>query len=103
MPQDCISCKVRFACNGDCPKHRFLRAYSGEPGLSYLCSAYKRIFGHMDPYMQIMARNVSFGNEACLIMDYVADEDRQKRFRTAKRNDPCPCGSGKKFKNCCGP
>jgi preprotein translocase subunit SecA len=18
------------------------------------------------------------------------------------RNDPCPCGSGKKFKNCCG-
>jgi preprotein translocase subunit SecA len=19
-----------------------------------------------------------------------------------KRNDPCPCGSGKKFKNCCG-
>ncbi|MBO4251054.1 MAG: SEC-C domain-containing protein [Clostridia bacterium] len=19
-----------------------------------------------------------------------------------KRNDPCPCGSGKKYKNCCG-
>jgi uncharacterized protein len=26
------------------------------------------------------------------------------RRETAKvgRNDPCPCGSGKKFKNCCG-
>ncbi|MBR5501017.1 MAG: SEC-C domain-containing protein, partial [Clostridia bacterium] len=24
--------------------------------------------------------------------------------QTAKvgRNDPCPCGSGKKYKNCCG-
>lgn len=103
LPQDCISCEVRFACNGECPKHRFLRTYSREPGLSYLCSAYKRIFGHMDPYMQVMARIVSSGDEASLIMDYVADEDRQKRFKTAKRNEPCPCGSGKKFKNCCGP
>ncbi len=22
--------------------------------------------------------------------------------KTAGRNDPCPCGSGKKFKKCCG-
>ena len=21
---------------------------------------------------------------------------------TVRRNDPCPCGSGKKYKNCCG-
>lgn len=35
----------------------------------------------------------------------------QKKFRDSKtvrnltkvgRNDPCPCGSGKKYKNCCG-
>lgn len=25
-----------------------------------------------------------------------------KRVNKPKRNDPCPCGSGKKFKNCCG-
>ena len=25
----------------------------------------------------------------------------QKKKETG-RNDPCPCGSGKKFKNCCG-
>lgn len=24
-----------------------------------------------------------------------------KRVHTAGRNDPCPCGSGKKFKRCC--
>ena len=25
-----------------------------------------------------------------------------KAAKTPGRNDPCPCGSGKKYKNCCG-
>jgi preprotein translocase subunit SecA len=25
-----------------------------------------------------------------------------KRSRKVGRNEPCPCGSGKKFKKCCG-
>ena len=25
-----------------------------------------------------------------------------KADRTPNRNDPCPCGSGKKYKKCCG-
>ena len=25
-----------------------------------------------------------------------------RRIKKVGRNDPCPCGSGKKFKNCCG-
>ena len=29
-------------------------------------------------------------------------KDKNDPFATAGRNDPCPCGSGKKFKNCCG-
>ena len=32
-------------------------------------------------------------------------EARQTPIRVEKtpgRNDPCPCGSGKKYKNCCG-
>jgi uncharacterized protein len=102
LPQDCLRCDVRFACNRECPKHRFIKTKSGGQQLSYMCSAYKRIFRHMDPYMKVMARMVSSGKEASLIMDYVAEEDRQKQFKTAKRNDPCPCGSGKKFKKCCG-
>ena len=35
----------------------------------------------------------------------VAGDDKQKPKRTDKkpgRNDPCPCGSGLKYKNCCG-
>ena len=26
----------------------------------------------------------------------------KEEFKKVKRNDPCPCGSGKKYKNCCG-
>ena len=37
-------------------------------------------------------------------IDYVG-EATQKNTASSKqpsRNDPCPCGSGKKYKNCCG-
>ena len=34
----------------------------------------------------------------------MTEEKPQTPVATEKvgRNDPCPCGSGKKFKNCCG-
>jgi len=35
----------------------------------------------------------------------VITEDHRKPItgtKKPKRNDPCPCGSGKKYKNCCG-
>jgi hypothetical protein len=28
--------------------------------------------------------------------------ERLNSFEYVQRNDPCPCGSGRKFKNCCG-
>jgi uncharacterized protein YecA (UPF0149 family) len=31
-----------------------------------------------------------------------APVEQAKAARTTGRNDPCPCGSGKKFKKCCG-
>ena len=48
-----------------------------------------------------------------ILRDEIADcEEREKRaieaelreqvFRKTGRNNPCPCGSGKKFKKCCG-
>jgi preprotein translocase subunit SecA len=29
-------------------------------------------------------------------------EFEAKQRKKVKRNEPCPCGSGKKFKDCCG-
>src|SRR6185312_3838358 len=55
LPQYCRDCEVRFACNGECPKNRFVMTPSGEPGLNYLCAGYKMFFKHIDPYMRFMA------------------------------------------------
>jgi uncharacterized protein len=59
---------VRFVCNGDCPKHRFVRAGEGEPGVSYLCPSYLRFFTHIGPAMQRMAALLQAGRPAADIM-----------------------------------
>lgn len=56
LPKYCRECEVRFACHGECPKHRFLETPDGEPGLNYLCASYKKFFTHVDPYMKTMAQ-----------------------------------------------
>jgi uncharacterized protein len=55
LPRFCRECPVRFACHGECPKHRFLRTPDGEPGLNYLCAGYKKFFSHIDSPMRTMA------------------------------------------------
>lgn len=55
LPRYCRECPARFACHGECPKHRFLRTPDGEPGLNYLCAGYKRFFAHIDSPMRTMA------------------------------------------------
>jgi uncharacterized protein len=102
LPSYCRRCELRFACHGDCPKHRFAVAPDGEPGLSYLCPAYKRFFDHVDPYMRTMAQLLAAGRPAADIVGILDEHERQQRMLTAGRNDPCPCGSGKKLKRCCG-
>jgi uncharacterized protein len=54
LPKYCRECEVRFACNGECPKHRFIRTPDGEEGLNYLCPAYKQFFNHIAPHMKTM-------------------------------------------------
>lgn len=55
LPDYCRQCDVRFACHGECPKNRFMVTPDGQPGLNYLCAAYKRFFRHIDPAMRGMA------------------------------------------------
>jgi uncharacterized protein len=91
LPAYCRSCEVRFACNGECPKNRFVTTPDGEPGLNYLCAGYRAFFTHIDGPMRLMAELLTTG--------HYADEIVQ-RFARAGRNEPCPCGSGRKAKAC---
>ena len=47
----------------------------------------------------------SFRLPSVKTIDYVEEgkELKQQEFSKVNRNDPCPCGSKKKFKHCCGP
>jgi serine-type anaerobic sulfatase-maturating enzyme len=58
LPKYCMNCEVRFACNGECPKHRFVNTPDGETGLNYLCAAYKQFFTHIKPYMEFMSDQI---------------------------------------------
>ena len=100
LPRYCRECEVRFACQGECPKHRFIRAPDGEWGLNYLCAGYYRFFKHIDPYMRAMAGLLHSDRAPAEIMGEIAQLDQNIR-RTTGRNDPCPCGSGQEYKRCC--
>ncbi|MBN1894042.1 anaerobic sulfatase maturase [bacterium] len=102
LPSFCRKCKFLFACNGDCPKHRFASAPDGEAGLSYLCEAYRAFFTHVDPYMRFMARELQAGRPPANVMDWAGKKDAGFPDLKTDRNAPCPCGSGKKYKHCCG-
>jgi uncharacterized protein len=103
LPKYCLDCDVRFICNGDCPKHRFTTTPDGEEGLSYLCAGYKAFFHHIDPYMKVMAKELRAGRPATSIMAYARQQDLATAGQKAPGpNDPCICGSSKKYKKCCG-
>jgi len=73
LPQYCKACEVRFACNGECPKHRFLTTPDGEEGLNYLCAGYKKFFTHIDPYMKTMSEFLRRKRSPASIMEMLPD------------------------------
>ncbi len=71
LPQWCKSCDVLFACNGECPKNRFINTVDGEPGLNYLCEGYKNYFHHIHPYMKVMVQLIEIGQPAARVMEVI--------------------------------
>ncbi len=103
LPAHCRECPYLFACNGDCPKHRFTRTPAGQTGLSYLCPAYKRFFAHVEPYMAFMSGELACRRPPANVMGWLRERELNgPENREPGRNDPCPCGSGRKYKKCCG-
>jgi uncharacterized protein len=100
LPAYCRACDVRTMCNGGCPKDRLIRSPDGEPGLNYLCAGYRRFFTHCRPYTERMAALAWAGHQPDALMGQLHAEEARP-LPEAGRNDPCPCGSGRKYKVCC--
>ena len=97
LTQYCLDCDVRFACHGGCPKDRFATSPYGEPGHHYLCPGYKEFFHHVTKPMTAMAGLLAAGHAPAELMKAYATEDASRG-----RNEPCTCGSGRKWKHCHG-
>ncbi|MGL6259016.1 anaerobic sulfatase maturase [Vibrio sp. WXL210] len=102
LTDQCKTCPFRPTCNGGCPKHRFITSASGEPRHNYLCEGYHAFFQHSAQRMQIMSGLVKQGRSPAELSLMLAQQKMQRQNHSAGRNDPCPCGSGKKYKKCCG-
>jgi uncharacterized protein len=93
----CDTCPWQWICQGDCLKHR-LCAGGGDPRqLSALCAGWQRFYEHTMPRFRVLAEEV--------LKERRHEAASQTVWRPGNdpgRNDLCPCGSGRKFKRCCG-
>jgi uncharacterized protein len=94
LPDECKKCPWLLVCRGGCTKDRLNNPSNKK--LSFYCSSYKMFFEHADGRFKELALEwkrqhtpADFGGPS------------QKKHH-AGRNDPCPCGSGLKYKKCCG-
>jgi uncharacterized protein len=97
LPPSCLACDVRNSCHGDCPKHRFLDGGPGEAPRSWLCEGYRQFFRHAEPTLRILSRLLLAGREPAEIGRHPITG-----APPPERNASCPCGSGLKYKRCCG-
>jgi uncharacterized protein len=104
LPSYCRECEFLFACHGGCPKNRFVTTPKGEDGLNYLCAGYKIFFNHVDLPMRIMTSMLRQNRAPSEVMRLLPLEEArlQPAFAKAKRDEPCPCDSGRQFKHCHG-
>jgi uncharacterized protein len=99
LPLFCKDCEVLAMCNGGCPKDRFLLTPDGEEGLNYLCAGYKRFFTYCRTFIAELS---ALWHRQHPEGQYLPAPDKAARVPTKTgRNNPCPCGSGRKYKKCC--
>lgn len=61
LPRYCRECELLSFCNGGCPKDRFTVTPDGEPGLNYLCPAYRMFFAHAKPALERLSAHIRSG------------------------------------------
>jgi len=94
---DCEACRWQFLCRNGCVRLRYFQNRDFKSPF-YLCAAYKHFFAHTDARFQRLAERIRRQRQ------YEARRRtavQRSRIGNVGRNAPCPCGSGKKYKQCC--
>jgi len=94
LPAECRKCRWLSLCRGGCPKDRLFSAQA--EGLNFFCPSFKMFFNHADKHFRRMAE------EWKLQQGGMTASPPQENTGPVGRNAPCPCGSGLKYKKCCG-
>jgi uncharacterized protein len=90
LPQKCRDCRWLHFCNGDCPRYRKESTDTVDGG-DELCEAWSMLLEHIESHpVDIKAEAIR-----------AREEYNRSLLPKTGRNDPCPCGSGKKYKKCC--
>jgi len=96
LPAQCRDCPWLPLCNGGCPKDR------DATGLNIWCDGLTAFFAHAAPELRAVVTMSGAGQTPPQIMDALRGA-RAAKWQGVGRNDPCPCGSGRKAKHCCWP
>jgi len=94
LPPECLSCPWLDLCNGGCPKDRLW------DGHNVLCAGLSQFFAHAVPKLTQIIAMTRAGGTPSAIMDELRGQ-AMAAWQGVGRNDPCPCGSGRKAKQCC--
>ncbi len=88
LPHDrCENCRFLGFCTRGCIKSRIFP--DGDyHALNYLCDSYRMLFEHSEERYRFLAWDIARRHRGLPPPDI-------------GRNDPCPCGSGLKYKKCC--
>ena len=71
--------------------------FGGEQSLEAMADAIHRVLPSAVAQYAQMGRPI-----ATVLAEPEWDEPEQTHHAKIARNEPCPCGSGKKYKKCCG-
>ncbi len=96
----CRTCPFLKLCSGGCLKDRFGRSPEGETGHNWLCTGLLSFYRYAVPLLTEAIRLSSLHVPGPQIRTRLIQAERSK-YQGIGRNDPCPCGSGRKFKVCC--
>ncbi len=93
LSETCRKCQWLSYCRGGCVKDRLRDPQ--DKYLNHFCEAYKLFFEHADSQIRHLAEE---GQRRGALQKRQQSEQRRHKIG---RNEPCPCGSGLKYKRCC--